>query len=161
MRRYLIVANLTLGGDHLWDEVRTRMDAGPCHFHVLVPAAHPPLGGTWTEDEAHREAEQRLERMLARLHEIGAEADGEVGDIRAIDSTLDALREADYDYDEVIISTLPVGVSRWLKLDLVSRLQRAVDPVPVTHVVGDADAGGPADSPDTEQDPPAEDGSTG
>jgi hypothetical protein len=134
MRRILIVANLTLCGPHLLQAVRERMDDGACSFHVLVPASHAPMAGTWTEDEARTEAEERMEQMLETLQARGAEATGQVGDIRAIDATLDALRGEDY--DEVIISTLPPNASRWLRLDLVSRLQRAVD-VPVTHVVAE------------------------
>jgi len=38
VRRCLVVANQTLGGDQLLARVRERMSAGPCHFHVLVPA---------------------------------------------------------------------------------------------------------------------------
>ena len=133
MGNYLIVANLTLGGEHLWEEVRERMAGGQCHFHVLVPAATDPMAGSWTIEEARADATERLGRALERLGALGAEADGEVGDIRTIDATLDALR--DHDYDEIIISTLPPNASRWLRLDLVSRLRRAVS-VPVTHVIG-------------------------
>jgi hypothetical protein len=134
MQRILIVANLTLCEPPLLAVVRERMDAGPCRFHVMVPASHTPLGGAWTEAETRTSASERLEKLLAELRSSDCEADGEVGDIRAIDATLDALRAADY--DEVIISTLPPGPSRWLRLDLVSRLERAVD-VPVTHVTAD------------------------
>ena len=136
MRSYLIVANQTLGGEHLWEVVRSRMREGRCRFHVLVPAAYDPGSWSWSEEQAHTEARARLERALERLRGLGAEADGEVGDIRTIDATLDALHE--HAYDEIVISTLPPGASRWLKLDLVSRLRRAVD-VPVTHVIGQAE----------------------
>lgn len=137
MRQYLIVANLTLGGEHLWKEVRARMEQGPCRFHVLAPAAHDPKGGgTWTEEEASAAARERVERTLLALRDMGAEADGEVGDIRSLDSTLDALRA--HDYDEIILSTLPPGASRWLGMDLPSRLRRAVD-VPLTHVTAESD----------------------
>jgi hypothetical protein len=134
VRSYLIVANLTLCEPHLLAAVDERMDAGPCRFHVLVPASHAPFSGVFIEEDSRAEASERLREMLAALRERGAEATGEVGDIRAIDATLDALRHADY--DEIIISTLPVGASRWLKMDLVSRLQRTV-PVPVAHVVAE------------------------
>ena len=136
MRHCLIVANLTLGGEHLWHEVRARMREGDCRFHVLVPAAHEPLAGSWSEEEARAEAQERLAGALGTLRDLGAEADGEVGDIRTIDATLDAL--GNRDYDEVIVSTLPPGASKWLRLDLVSRLRRAVG-IPVTHVVGQAE----------------------
>lgn len=135
MRRILIVANLTLCEPHLLELVEDRMGAGACRFHLLVPASHAAMDGTWTEDEARVAAEERLSAMQQALTERGAEVTGQIGDIRAIDATLDALREADY--DEVIISTLPPNASRWLRLDLVSRLQRAVD-VPVTHVVAES-----------------------
>lgn len=135
MRSYLIVANLTLCEPHLLETVRDRMDAGACKFHVLVPASPDPTSGViWTEADTRAAARERLDKMLAVLEDAGCQAIGEVGDIRAIDATLDALRQADY--DEIIVSTLPPGVSRWLKLDLVSRLERAVD-VPVTHVVAE------------------------
>lgn len=134
MRRILLVANLTLGGQPLLDEVRERVAGGACRFHILVPASHAAMSrGTYTHDESRQAARERLDRMLTTLEELGCEATGEVGDIRAIDATVDALRAADY--DEVIVSTLPPGVSRWLRVDLVSRIERVVD-VPVTHVVG-------------------------
>jgi hypothetical protein len=134
--RILVVANLTLCGPHLLEELDERMTRGSCEFHVLVPASHSTLDGgwTWTEREASAEAEERLMAMLGTLEKRGVRATGQVGDIRAIDATLDALRDADY--DEIIISTLPPNASRWLRLDLVSRLERAVD-VPVTHVVAE------------------------
>ena len=136
MRHYLIVANLTLGGESLWSEVRTRMEQGPCRFYVLAPATHDPKSGTWTDQDATAAARARVERALSQLREMGAEAEGQVGDIRSLDSTLDALRAQDY--DEIILSTLPPRVSRWLRMDLPSRLRRSVD-VPVTHVVGEPD----------------------
>lgn len=139
MRQYLVIANLTLGGDALWREVRERLDDGPCSFHVLVPATHQALGGAWTEDEARQRAATRLVHALEELERLGAEADGEVGDIRTIDATLDALRERDY--DEIIISTLPRNASRWLGMDLVSRMRRATL-VPITHVIGEPDPAG-------------------
>ena len=136
MRQYLIVANLTLGGEALWQEVRDRMEQGPCRFHVLAPATHDPKAGTWTDEEATAAARARVEQALRQLQELGAEADGEVGDIRSLDSTLDALRA--HDYDEIILSTLPPTMSRWLNMDLPTRLRRTVN-VPVTHVVGESD----------------------
>lgn len=101
---------------------------------VLVPAAHPPLSGAWTEAETRREAAERLEHALERLDDMGAQATGQVGDPRVVDAVMDALRVADY--DEIVVSILPPGVSRWLRLDLLSRLRRITD-VRVTHVVGE------------------------
>jgi hypothetical protein len=71
---------------------------------------------------------------MARLREQGLEPTGEVGDTVPYLAIMDVLRERAF--DEIIISTLPVGVSRWLRMDLPHRVAKAVD-IPVTHVVAD------------------------
>jgi nucleotide-binding universal stress UspA family protein len=154
-RRYLVVANQTLGGEQLLAKIRECMAAGPCRFYVLVPATPtdqyrwpPPLavpttaGGGILADppvaedrQAQAHAQARLGEELARLRRAGAEADGEVGDpdpMRAIEDALDRER-----FDEVILATLPPGVSRWLRMDLPHRVARGVK-LPVTHVVSEA-----------------------
>jgi hypothetical protein len=130
MRRYLVVANRTLGGQHLLDAVRERMQDGECTFHVVVPASHP--SSAWSEGQVIAMAKERLDDALARFGELGATATGEVGDaspVRAIGDVL--LREP---VDEIILSTLPSGPSRWLRQDAVHRVQRNYD-VPVVHIV--------------------------
>jgi hypothetical protein len=134
MRRYLVVANQTLGGSHLVDAVRARLRAGPCLFHILVPASPIHERATWVEGEAHGVALERLRTGLERFRKMGAEADGEVGDHRPMDAIDDALRDGG-PFDEIIISTLPPGRSRWLKLDLPHRVGAAYG-VPVIHVIG-------------------------
>jgi hypothetical protein len=136
VQRYLVVANQTLGGQHLAGEVRSRLAAGPASFHVLVPATTSNDQVVWTEGEARAMAQQRLDRALDAFRQLGADVDGEVGDENPFDAIQDAVRVAEY--DEVILSTLPVGMSRWLKQDLPHRVERALD-LPVTHVVGDPD----------------------
>ncbi len=140
MRRYLVVANQTLAGSHLVDAVRERLRTGPCRFHILVPASPVHEHATWVEGEAHGVALERLRRGLERFRQMGAEADGEVGDHRPIDAIGDALRDGG-PFDEIIISTLPPGRSRWLKLDLPHRVEAAYG-VPVTHVIGQPEAAG-------------------
>jgi hypothetical protein len=137
MRRYLVVANLTLGGQQLLEALRGKVAEGPCTFHVLVPAGTDPHG--WSHDEASDvgRARERLDAALGRFRALGADVTGEVGDARPVDGILDALRTGHY--DEVILSTLPAGVSKWLRLDLVHRVNRAVD-VPVTHVIAQPEA---------------------
>ena len=76
-------------------------------------------------------AEERLEEVIGRLRTMGAEADGEVGDRDPVMAVRDALRGREV--DEVIVSTLPKGMSRWLGEDVPSRLRDSV-PVPVTVV---------------------------
>jgi hypothetical protein len=134
VRRYLVVANQTLGGEHLTDAVRDRLAAGDCTFHILVPATSPADHAVWTEGEAVAVARQRLERALFRFRELRAEADGEVGDPSPLEAIQDALR--DERFDEIILSTLPPGISRWLGQDLNHRVERSVD-VPLIHVVGE------------------------
>jgi hypothetical protein len=137
MRRYLVVANQTLGGEPLIERVRRCIAEGPCRFHIVVPAT--PRGEllTWTEGKSTAIAQQRLDDALARFRELGAEADGAVGDKNPILAIEDALRHTEF--DEIILSTLPPGVSRWLKLDLPSRVAGRFD-IPVTHVVSEVEA---------------------
>jgi hypothetical protein len=149
MRHVLVVANQTLGGERLLQVVRERLDSEPSQFWIVVPATTVtdardlallgPGGsgaGNIAESLPHAKsafevAETRLREGLARLHLLGATADGEVGDedpLHAIEATL-----ATRDVDEIVISTLPTHLSRWLHTDLPSRVQRKFD-VPVTTV---------------------------
>src|SRR5713226_3647419 len=113
MRRYLVVANQTLGAEQLESEVRKRLAGGACDFHIVVPAVPAKDHLTWTEGEAGAIASRRLERALARFRELGAEVHGEVGDADPMLAISDALLEGRF--DELILSTLPPGPSRWLK----------------------------------------------
>lgn len=132
--RYLIVANRTLGGEQLLAEVERRMAAGPCEFHLLVPASRPHGSTTWTEGEAHAQATRQLHNALSRLRGVGAEVSGEVGDARPVQAIGDVLlREP---FDEIILSTFPIGLSRWLRQDVVHRVQRQHG-IPVTHVINE------------------------
>ena len=135
MRQYLVVANQTLGGAHLLSALQQRAAAGPCHIHVLVPAGPDPHG--WSSDEAGdtAAAQRRLDAAMESMRSLGAEVSGEIGDPRPVDAVSDALRAGSY--DEIILSTLPVGVSRWLRMDLLHRLSRAVDDVPITHIAAE------------------------
>ena len=140
MHRYLVVANQTLGGEHLAAEVRRRLAVGPCRFHILVPATQPRDHSVWTEGEARTLAQERLDHALTRFRELGAEADGEVGDERPLDAVRDAVPGREF--DEVILSTLPAGVSRWLGQDLVHRVERALN-LPVTHIIAEPEPADP------------------
>ena len=131
MKDFLVVANQTLGGEHLLEELRRRVAEGPCRFHIVVPANARPDGWTHIVDQARAVAQERLQEAIERFGQLGAEVDGQVGDERPVDAMQDALRR--WSCDEIILSTLPAGVSRWLGMDLVSRAERAFR-VPVTHV---------------------------
>lgn len=143
MARYLVVANQTLGGEHLLDEVRRRIAAGPSSFYVVVPNTHPrditwlvrPAAATVSSPEIDHRAtltsQARLHEALDELRAEGVEADGELGDpdpLTAIDEVLAAQQ-----FDEIIISMLPSGVSRWLGMDLPRQAERRFK-LPVTTV---------------------------
>jgi hypothetical protein len=145
--RYLLVANQTLAGDQLLDEVRRRVAAGPSSFHVIVPNTRsvdvaPLPGGPVPPGSAHvaveeedrrstQIAESRLHQALHQLRAEGVQARGELGDPDPLTAIGDALR--DEQFDEIIISTLPSGISRWLGMDLPKRAQRKFN-LPVTTV---------------------------
>ena len=138
MGKYLIVANQTLAADQLTDKVRQLCAEGSCTFHVVVPATHAKDHAFQTEGHDHALAEKRLEATLERFRGIGALADGEVGDTSPFLAVRDCLL-ADGTYDGVIVSTLPLGVSRWLKQDLPHRLERTFG-LPVTVLTGQYEA---------------------
>ncbi len=132
-RRVLIVANQTAGGSHLKKAVQKRIEQGPCVFTLLVPSS-APSDGAWSEGEARAAAEERMREGLDGLRSVGAEVAGVVGDHRPIHAITDVLVE--HPHDEIIVSTLPVGISRWLKQDLPHRVER-VFRLPTTHVVAE------------------------
>ena len=141
MRRVLIVANRTAGGKHLRDEVAERIKREPHVFTLVVPATPPEGGGAWTDGQAHAIATRRLDAALSQLRAVGAEIDGLVGTSRPMDAIADVLRT--HAFDEIIVSTLPKGASRWLRMDLPHRAARAFG-LPVIHVVAEVGDAAPA-----------------
>jgi hypothetical protein len=133
MRRYLIVAHRTLGGDHLLEHVRSLREQGPCRFFLLVPIEHP--SHAWTDEEVEAAAQSRLQEGLDHFHEAGIIADGDIGDSNPVYAVNSLLRK-DQSFDEIILSTLPAGPSRWLKLDVPSRVAKECG-LPVTHLVAE------------------------
>ena len=130
----LVVANVTAASDDLLAALEARSEQGPAEFTLLIPAA----GG-------HRQkAREQLDRALERMRAAGLEATGLVGDsdpVVAVHEAWDPRR-----YDEVVVSTLPTGSSRWLRIDLPHRIERITD-VPVRHVVSKPPAKPAATSP--------------
>lgn len=120
--RVLVVAHKTAATPALIAAVRERAARGPASFTLLVPnAAHGLHRVVDAEDADHSEAEQIVELALPLLEEAaGGPVEGKVGDATPLDAIADAVN-AD-GYDEIIISTLPAKVSRWLKLDLPSKI---------------------------------------
>lgn len=119
-RRVLIVAHKSVATPSLVHEVRSRTDAGPCRLALLIPDASDPAVAAWTL--------RRARRMLSQA--VGVPVDGIVaeGDDPYAGVAV-ALREGKY--DEVLISTLPEGGSRWLRDDLPARVRELGVPVTV------------------------------
>lgn len=162
VKRYLVVANKTLAGDIVPALVAERMSIGPAEFHILVPAtrsretqrllsgASDPLSGYTVvapNDLAaaraidRQQAGERLATFIQRLEtldtSIGQQGESapvvtsEVGGhdpLRAISAVLERSS-----FDEIILSTLPSSVSRWLRMDLPSQLRRSFS-IPVVVV---------------------------
>ena len=117
--RVLVVANRTAAAPRLLDEVRRRARSGPCEFVLLVPDVHDRKAADWTLDTA-----LPLLRRAGRGH-----VEGLVGGPDPFASVRDAV--SDGNFDEIIVSTLPHGVSKWLRRDLISRIKRLGLPVTV------------------------------
>ncbi len=155
VHRVLVVVNQTVGGALLEDLIAQRAAAGPVEFHVLVPAAlskdfaaarrlstmgvDPVSGYSFgdltalgaVDEEGLRMAAERLSAQLASVRRIDPRATGEVGDTDPMAAVANVLSRGSF--DEIVVSTLHSSVSRWLRLDLPSRLERRFG-VPVTTV---------------------------
>ena len=134
MRTYLVVAHRTLVEEHLLDHARSLCAAGDCAFHLVVPVHHP-RDHAWTDGEVDAAGRRRLDEGLAAFRTIGADFTGEVGDANPIYAVGAAMRShPDVDWAGIVVSTLPRSLSRWLGLDVVSRLEREYEDLPVTHL---------------------------
>jgi nucleotide-binding universal stress UspA family protein len=154
MRRYLVVANQTLQAAELRDELRKRISAGPCSFFVIVPdtkaAQYDPVAaggvlpqpGMWwwatyyarpaTDQEATAQARERLSSMLASLAALGVPVEGDLGSPDPLEAIGKAC--ASRQFDEIIVTTLPRHVSRWLRTDLPRQAERRFG-LPVTTIM--------------------------
>jgi hypothetical protein len=129
----LVVANRTAESQELLDALWERAKRSPARFTLLVPAT--PHGVAWVADmpAGAQEAEQHMVRAVERLRVAGLEIAGRVGDADPFAAVQDAVNFESF--DEVIVSTLPSRLSRWLRFDLPRRVAAATG-LPVTHVVG-------------------------
>jgi hypothetical protein len=146
-RRYLVIANQTLAEAELTEAIRQRLEQGPSSFYVLVPntgagdlaariargAPIAPAAGDATIDSlATEHAQHRLGQLLDDLRGLGADVDGDLGDADPLKAAAELLERQQF--DEVILSTLPQPISRWLGMDLPHRLQRHCG-LPVTTII--------------------------
>jgi hypothetical protein len=121
MERVLVVANRTAATPALLDAVRERAARGGATFTLLVPHTSSGLHRLVDpEDQGQSEAESTVELAVPLLEEAaGAHVDSLIGDAEPLAAIQDAINL--HGFDEIIISTLPTRVSRWLKLDLPSK----------------------------------------
>jgi hypothetical protein len=152
--RCLVVANQTLLGAELREELRKRIETGSSSFYLLVPNTSaadypvvpaasgvlPPSLAWWatnyrgpaTDEEASAQARQRLSQMLAGLAALGAAAEGDLGSSQPLEAMEKVL--IDHQFDEIIVATLPRRISRWLRADLPHQAGRRFR-LPVTTII--------------------------
>jgi hypothetical protein len=137
-KRILVVANETVGGTALRDEIMRRSEGFDTDVLVVVPALNSRIRH-WASDEdgARAAASERLDRSLTVLRGLGIDAEGEVGEGDPLQCIDDALRT--FHADEVVIATHPEGRSHWLERGVVT-LARERYAIPIGHVVVDLEA---------------------
>ena len=121
--RVLIVAHETATAPELLDAVRKRASQGDARFTLVVPSAAPGLHKVVDPQDHGDDAAQEVMRLaLPELEKAaGHPVEGMVGDPSPLDAAQDAVNL--HGFDEIIVSTLPHTVSRWLHLDLPHKLE--------------------------------------
>ena len=132
-RRILVVANETVAGKELLQEICRKSEGVDERVLVVTPALNSPLKH-WVSDEdgARDDAQARLDRSLRAMREAGIDAEGEIGDGDPLQAIEDAIRT--FAPDELVISTHPKERSHWLERGVVESARERFA-LPVTHVV--------------------------
>jgi hypothetical protein len=131
MARILVVANQTAESPDLLEAMKAK---GTEHQYVLVvPAGQSRIGfeKAADPDAAKAHTEPHLQAALEKMRGEGFTVEGAVGDTDPAAAVQDACNFGNF--DEIIVSTLPLRVSKWMKMDLPSKAERATG-LPVTHV---------------------------
>jgi coproporphyrinogen III oxidase len=136
MSNYLVVAHQTTANDELVQALKAVAERDrESEFELVVPATRITHLLTWVEGESEEVARSTAVEASRVLRQAGLNlvntVVGPADPMKAIEDT--AIRQ-DRQYEAIIISTLPLGVSRWLKRDLPSRVRSRLG-VKVEHVV--------------------------
>ena len=129
--KLLVIANRTIESEEIRAALLTRAASGPVQVTLVAPASG--VGGSMPARRAA--TAQRLEAAVQGLRDAGVRVEGVLGDsdpMLAVHDAWDPSR-----YDEVIVATLPTGVSRWMAADLPHRVERLTG-ARVTHIVATA-----------------------
>ena len=119
----LVVANLTATSEELLAALRERAKRDACRFTLLTPRSGPESVGL-------------LKDALEAMREAGLEkVDGHMGDRDPIVAVMEIWDPREF--DEIIVSTLPDRLSRWLHADFPHRIGHRFH-LPVTHVAAGA-----------------------
>ena len=145
MARYLVVAHQTAASFELLSAIQDlASQEKDAEFVLLVPATPVKHLLTWTEGEAEAVARATATEAARALRDAGLNliesVVGPPDPLRAIQQEHQSRRSP---YSATIISTLPLGISRWLRRDLPNRV-RAKLGVDVVHVVTNDPAKRPA-----------------
>lgn len=134
MARYLIVAHQTAESEELRGAARALADREPdSDFVLLVPATPVNSLLVWEEGETEEIARRRAHTAQERLLADGVRViEARIGPGDPVTAVADALR--DDEYAGILVGTLPAGISRWLRIDLISRLRRLAAGREVIHV---------------------------
>lgn len=135
MSTHLIVAYQTAGGLPLREAIRGVIEQqSDVEFKLLVPATRTQHLFTWTEGESNAVAQKTADAVAERLTSSGIPLVGVT--VGVADPYIAVTTELDThpDCEAIIVSTFPPGVSRWLRLDLPTRLEKRTG-LPITHVV--------------------------
>jgi hypothetical protein len=140
MNHVLVVANETVAGQSLIAALKERAAAGDMRVTVVCPINAPREGYVVYEDTRRASAGRRLDRTLNLLREAGIPASGHVVDTDPVNATRDAIAQAEPPIDAIVVSTHPEERSGWLQRNVVERIRKAADGIPVEHVVVDIQA---------------------
>src|SRR6266536_1587382 len=133
----LVVANETVTGRKLIEEIERRKGSGDLQVTVIAPVSQPQRGYVVYEDTRRAAAGRRLDRTLSLLRDEGISAHGLVVESDPVTAVRDALAQLEPPVDEIILATHPQQKSGWLRKNVVDRVREGAGNVPVEHVVVD------------------------